>query len=53
MNSSVASHLSQEVCQFWKRDFRDPVTKSSEAITGGPLVVWVQADPAKPPTLAL
>lgn len=38
MNSSVASHVLEEVCQFWKRDFGDPVTKASKAITGGPFV---------------
>lgn len=40
MNSSVASHASGEVCLFWKRDFREPVTKASKAVTptGGPVV---------------
>lgn len=43
MNSSVASHVSEEVCQFWKRDFGDPVTKASKAVTGGPFVAGGQA----------
>lgn len=43
MNSSVASHVSEEVCQFWKRDCGKPVTKALKAImpTGGPVVAGV------------
>ena len=43
MNSSVASHVSEEVCPFWKRDFGEPVTKAVKAImpTGGPVVAGV------------
>lgn len=44
MNSSVASHVTQEVCQFWKRDFRGPGTKASKAVTptGGPVVAGAE-----------
>ena len=44
MNSAVASHVTQEVCHFWKRDFRGPGTKASKAVTptGGPVVAGAE-----------
>lgn len=42
MNNTVASHVSKKMCQPWKRDFGDPVSKAPEAVTGGPFVFVVK-----------
>lgn len=40
MNSSVASNVTVVVCESWKRDFGEPMTKAmkAETPTGGPVV---------------